>query len=219
MKNIFGIFSMVLCLSVLILIGCRKEELNPVPVWGNALQAWGRDPVENDFSGYLTPFKAADGTKSTTLRFQYNAVSPKIKCTKVELYVNYNEAYQDKDGLLATATHGGIWREKRGRLFKSYAGADLKPNRENFDVIIKPSEIYNLFKDATFDYGDGKGKVSVFSKKSRTPEKPFNTDDGFELMWVLYGDDGNVFDNWSNSICNGEVIASPANCFAYWLVE
>ena len=217
MKNKLSFFSVLFCIMALF-SSCRDESLNPVPTWGTALQAWGRDPVENDLSGLLPSFKATNGTLATNMRFLYNAVNGKVNCTKVEFYVNFNEAYLDKAGLLAVAQHGGVWRSSRGKLFKTLTAAELK-NRTDVTFAIKPADIYALFKDNTFDYGDGKGKVKVFAQNGRTAALPFTTNDGFEIMWVLYGDDGKVYENWSNSVCNGEVIASPANCFAYWLVE
>ena len=73
-----------------------------------------------------------------------------------------------------------------------------KENLKGIEFIQMNVPLLPNFKDNTFDYG--KGKVKVFDQKGRTAAKPFNGDDGFEIMWVLYGDDGKVYENWSNSI-------------------
>jgi hypothetical protein len=68
--------------------------------------------------------------------------------------------------------------------------------------------VYNLFKDATFDYGAG--DVPVFGA-SRPAGSRFKTSDNFSMTWAFTAADGKVYKWWSVSVVNGEVYADPAN--------
>jgi hypothetical protein len=85
----------------------------------------------------------------------------------------------------------------------------------NFNVT--QDDIYQLFKDATFDYGNG--SVKVFenpAKPDRSPSSPFVAGDKFRIGWIIYTADGRKFDAWSPSICSEEFPNS--SCYVEWAV-
>ena len=94
-----------------------------------------------------------------------------------------------------------------------------------FDVVKEadvstPAVVYNLFKAATRKY-NGAAAVNVFDNPERADRKVAKTrfikSDNFTVRWKLYAQDGRVFDSWSASIQNGELVG--ANTRATWTVK
>ena len=132
----------------------------------------------------------------------------KVKVNKIELYVRMYENYVDKDGNKVFATHGGS-----GQLMATLTPAQMY-DANNFTI--DKTKVYDLLKNAKFDYGTGGGSVDVFRAASgRTAAEPFLgnrnvtynnrtiavTGDDIEVKWKLYGENGLVYDSWSPSVC------------------
>ena len=229
MKNINKIATLALLLSVGVMMSCEDPDLSPnLTPEGNA----------NGFGTFLVGGKPQkdpfDLTKGQTLKLgsdfftvkpgfttvpatiSWSSFDKKVKVNKIELYVKLSEAYVDKDGNKVVAQHGG-----EGKLLTTITPAAMyEPNNFTIDA----AKVYDLLKDSQFDYGDGKGKVNVFtSNPKRTAASPFlgNRDvpfrnrvisiggDDVEITWKLYGENGLVYKSWSPSVCEEFV---GANC-------
>jgi hypothetical protein len=226
MKGIKLFIASALIAGVATFWSCRDESLNPVPAWETAVHGEGAIGFNKDVSYQIVKkTKTKDGKDSSyvatekknwidsmslsdltkTARFNHNWKSnDKLNTvTKVEFYVYWDEAYKDKDANDRVARHGGFIFEDPGKLLKS--NSTPKASRDNVEYTVSLSEIYNLYKNAEFDYKDGKGKVKVIDGTVRTEAKPFTSKDAFFIRWVLTTADGRVFQEWNPDICGGTV--------------
>ena len=229
MKKINKIAVLSLLLGVGVMMSCKDESLDPnLTPEGNA----------NGFGTFLVGGKPQkdpfDLTKGQTLRLgsdfltvkpgftsvpatiSWSSFDKKVTVNKIEIFVKLDEAYVDKDGNKVVAMHGG-----EGKLLTTITPAGMY---EANNFTIDASKVYELLKDAKFDYDDGKGEVNVFAKDTlRTAASPFlgNRDvpfrnrvisiggDDIEITWKLYGENGLVYQSWSPSVCEEFV---GANC-------
>ncbi len=227
MKSLKLLIASAVIASVATFWSCRDESLNPVPAWetavhGNSTMGFTADvpytktvtiqtiSLPKKDSSYLGSFK-----KNWIDSFSLSDISKKIRfnhnwqtndnantVSKIDFYVYWDEAYVDKDKNDRTARHGGFIFDDPGKLLKSVTP---KGNRESVEYTVSLSEIYNLYKDAQFDYKDGKGTVKVIDGVVRTPTNPFTKKDAFKIRWALTTADGRVFENWNPDICGGTV--------------
>ncbi len=194
---------------------CKDEALSPYLEPETAVHGFGRtaDGSPADFV-----FQQID--KSLTVDFNWNSIDGENTVTKIEFYAFFDEAYVDLEGNDRTARHGSRYDDysgARGRLFKTVEGGEVPANRTNISFSVSQADIYNLYKDATFNYGNG--SVNVFAN----PDKPERSaagwlvaGDKFELGWIIYTEDGRKFDAWSPSICAEEFPNS--SCTVKWAV-
>lgn len=214
-------------ITSLALWSCRNEELNPVPAWetgvhGDAKISFTPDvpyeivvktktiskPEKDSFyvkkekKNWIDSMSFNDLAKTARFTHAWNSVDKLNTVTKIDFYVYWDEAYTDKNKNPRTARHGGFIFEDPGKLLKSVTP---KGNREYTEYTVSLSEIYNLYKDAKFDYKDDKGLVNVIDGTVRTAAKPFNKNDKFTIRWALTTADGRLFENWNPDICAGTV--------------
>lgn len=229
MKKTNKIATLSLLLGIGLMLSCKDDSLSPnITAEGNA-NGFGtfivdgkpqKDPF--DLKKTLTQRSGLDviavepnfGTLPATIT--WSSFDKKVIVNKIEIFVKLNETYVDKDGNKVVATHGGD-----GKLLTTITPAGIY---EVNNFTIDRSKVYDVLKDSQFDYGDDKGKVSVFaSNPKRTATLPFlgNRDipfrnrnisvsgDDIEVTWKLYGDNGLVYKSWSPSVCTEFV---GANC-------
>lgn len=175
---------------------CRDTKSAPLPVFETAVNGFALFKGDKFLS-------ASDLAKTNPYSFRWVSVDNINTVNKVEFFVTLFEDYTDKDGNDRTAVHGK-------KLFKTLEGGTAPANRVFTDQTVTSGDIYNLFKDAAFDYGLGGGKKAVFDQMGRTTAKRFTDNDYFSLSWNLTTADGRKFTEWSPAVCN----ESPAylNC-------
>ncbi|MBI5914475.1 MAG: hypothetical protein HY842_03800 [Bacteroidetes bacterium] len=194
---------------------CKDEDLSPYLEPETAVHGYGRtaDGSPADFV-----FQQID--KSLQIDFNWNSIDGKNTVTKIEFYLFFDEGYVDLEGNDRTARHGGRYDDytaPRGKLFKTVEAGEVPANRTAINFTVSQADVYNLYKDATFDYGSG--SVNVFAnpaKPERTAAGWLVAGDKFELGWVIYTEDGRKFDAWSPSICAGEFPNS--SCTVKWAI-
>jgi hypothetical protein len=240
MKSLKYIYQFSLLIALLFVgTSCRDEAKNPVPEWEAALSGIGQFvlangtflPVDDASTAAIAQptidnqvFFRADNLASSSVRISIKAVSidGKIEPDKVELFVKMLEPYTDRNGNPQTAVHGitattGLYIAQ-GTRFASFSGM---ANRQANQVTLTAAQAFEIFKNATFDYGDGRGRVSVFGRRAGGN---FQARDRFEVSWAITGKNGLVYNNWSGVyICSdtnatgGEV--PGVNCFLRWSVR
>ncbi|MFZ4377669.1 MAG: hypothetical protein ACOYN9_15025, partial [Saprospiraceae bacterium] len=185
---------------------CKDESLNPVLAPETAVHGYAQTA-----SGSATSFFYKDMTTPINLELQWISIDKINTVTKMDIFVNFKESYVDAEGNPRVANHGI-------KKVKTLEGSAVPANRAYAKFSISPNDVYTAFKDATFDYGDGKGKVSVFTntfKKDRTSAVRFTADDAFRMTWAFTTADGRFFDSWSDSVCSE---FPGANCDINWAV-
>ncbi len=229
MKKINRIVTLSLLLGIGLMASCTDESLSPnLTPEGNAngfgTFIVGGKPQKDPFdltkgqtqklgSDFLS-VKPGFGNVPATI--SWASFDKKVIVNKIELFVKLAENYVDKDGNKVVASHGGD-----GKLLTTITPAGMY---ELNNFTIDPAKVYDLLKDSQFDYGDGKGAVSVFTANpNRTAASPFLgnrdipfrnrniavTGDDIEVTWKLYGENGLVYTSWSPSVCEEFV---GANC-------
>ncbi|MCB9080321.1 MAG: hypothetical protein H6555_01250 [Lewinellaceae bacterium] len=185
---------------------CKDEALNPVPAPETAVHGFARVA-----SGSATSFLFRNMTTPINLELQWISIDQLNTVTKMEVFVNFRESYVDAEGNPRTANHGT-------KKIVTIEGSAVPANRTYTGFTISPTAVYEAFKDAKFDYGDGKGSVSVFSntfKPDRRASARFTPDDSFSMTWAFTTADGRYFDSWSDSVCSE---FPGANCTIRWAV-
>ncbi|GHB72394.1 hypothetical protein [Persicitalea jodogahamensis] len=229
MKKLNRIAALSLLLGVGVMMSCEDPDLSPnLTPEGNAngfgTFLVGGKPQKDPFdltkgqtqklgTDFLT---VKPGFTSVPATISWSSFDKKVVVNKIELYVKLAENYVDKDGNKVVAKHGG-----EGKLLTTITPAGMY---ESNNFTVDASKVYDLLKDSKFDYGDGKGEVSVFtSNPKRTTASPFLGDrdipfrnrviavtgDDIEVTWKLYGENGLVYKSWSPSVCEEFV---GANC-------
>ena len=146
--------------------------------------------------------------------FRWFSFDKKVAITKVEFYAYFSEPYTDADGNPAVANHGGV-TPAGGKLIPALTLSNLE-NGKKTTVTVTMAQIYDLYKDAEFDYNGDKVKEKVFAA-TRPAAARFLADDVVLIRWKLYTADGTMYRSWSPSIESGE--PKFANASFDWTVE
>ena len=193
---------------------CRDEALSPYvdPLPGvNGFAAINE--ATSDF-GKLLPSPSAPPVNTTSFSyskwvssgspfiFRWFSFDKKITITKVEFYAYFSEPYTDADGNPAVANHGGA-TPTGGKLIPALTLSNLE-NGKKTTVNVTAAQVYDLYKDAEFDYNGDKVKEKVFANAKRTVNRRFLPTDNVLIRWKLYAADGTVYRSWSPSIESGE---------------
>ncbi|MFN7115461.1 MAG: hypothetical protein ACK4TA_01600 [Saprospiraceae bacterium] len=184
--NKIKIFLYVMLLSVLA-FSCKDDSLNPIVPWESAVHGYAKFTATSP-----TNFALGDKSKTLDLNFQWVSIDGTNTVNKIEFFVAFNENYNDVENNVRTANHDTL-------LLRTIEGSAVPGNRTNVNFKITQDELYNLYKDITFDYGNG--PENVLGRTPRTLNAPFTTRDRFVLTWALTTTDGRYFDSWSNSTC------------------
>ncbi len=201
-------------MGLLFFAACEDEETSPFFEPETAVHGWGRvaagSPADFVFQG----------DEALEVAFQWNSIEGANTANRIEFYAFFDEAYEDNEGNDRTAQHGGDYFDyttTRGKLFKVVEGGEIPANRKDITFSVTQNDIYQLYKDATYDYGDGSVKVFENPEKpDRSPDNPFVAGDKFRLGWIIYTADDRKFDAWSPSICAAEFPNS--SCYVEWAV-
>jgi hypothetical protein len=188
-------------------ISCKDDSLVLVPEWETAVNTYAKLQT-----GSSASFVNGSPSVPINLNWRWISIDSKNTITKVEFFLVFNEGYVDNDGNPALARHGGT----AGKLWKTVEGANVKGNREDIAVTITQDDVYQLYKDNTFNYCGT--AVPVFNntlKPTRTPASPFVAGDSFQLKWIIYAADGRKIDSWSPSVCTE---FPGSNCNYGWSV-
>jgi hypothetical protein len=194
LKNILLMFSAMLAIT----ISCKDEDIELVPEWESAVHGDAVFP-----EGASQNFVFGDMTVPVGTELKWISIDSKTTVTKIEVFALFNETYTDPQGIPATAKHGG----DEGVLLATYEGSEVPGNREALTINITQDQIYNLYKDAAFDYDKDEATAAtpVFDnpdKPTRSETSRFIKGDAFQLRWEFTTADGRVFDSWSPSVCN-----------------
>lgn len=188
-------FKLFIITSVVILgfiTSCKDEDLVLVPEWESAVHGLAEITSTNSDFLYNDPAVGLD------VDLQWVSIDGRASVTRIEVFVLFNENYIDIEGNPKIAKHGG----DEGRSLMVYEGAAVPTNRTPVSFSLTQADLYDLYQDVTFDYGNG--EVSVFSnpdKPQRDDTKRFMWDDAIKIRWEFTTEDGRVFDAWGVSVC------------------
>ena len=199
----------------LFLTACRDESLNPVPVWEPAVHGFGvfdngattKAALTANYSKNFPATKQDAATATVPLKIRWVSLDNKLTVSKVEVFIEMIEYYQDADKNDKQASLG----KKLVKTISSPAG-----NRQWNNIAISATEVYNLFKDATVKY-DKTNAVKVFENPAnpRPTGTWFNGTEDFIVTWVLTTPDGKVFSKFNeDSVCGDptDLSEASANC-------
>lgn len=204
-------FYMFALAGILLMTSCTKEELLPLPGWEDGVTANG-----TLVTGYNS-FKVGDMDASEVrLDISWNNYGKNVVINKIEPYIAFTETYFD----IVKESDVSVTHLSSFGLNDPSLNVANPENRKVYTVKITPAIVYNLFKAATRKY-NGTAAVNVFDNPERAERKVAKTrfikSDNFTVRWKLYAQDGRVFDSWSASIQNGELVG--ANTKATWTVK
>ena len=204
-------FYMFALAGILLMTSCTKEELLPLPGWEDGVTANG-----TLVTGYNS-FKVGDMDASEVrLNISWNNYGKNVVINKIEPYIAFTETYFDK----VKESDVSVTHLSSFGLNDPSLNVANPENRVVYTVKITPTVVYNLFKSATRKY-NGTAAVNVFDNPERAERAVAKTrfikSDNFTVRWKLYAQDGRVFDSWSASIQNGELVG--ANTRATWTVK
>ena len=207
--NIFY-FMMLLAGMLTVSTACEDEDLNPYLEPLPGVHAFGQVA-----DGSPANFLLGDIDQDITFNLQWISIDGQLDVESIDLFVLFNENYEDEDGNPLVARHGG----EEGIFLTSIEGGDLPANRENFSFSLSQEDVLQLYQGSTFDYDEDGTAVDVFNndfKPSRSTTAPFIDGDEFSVRWVLTTTDGLVYDSWSPSVCTE---LPGANCEVTWILE
>lgn len=191
---------------------CQDESLIPIPDFESGVHGYAKLTATSPVN-----FTVGDKTKVLDIDYQWISIDSKNTVNKITLFVEFKEAYKDKEGNPRTANHGK-------KQLRTIEGGSVPANRTNTNFKVTQDEIFNLFKNAKFNYGNG--EVNVFADAARTATAPLKTSDSFTLSWALNTADGRYFDSWSPSVCTEfetyhgtKANNGGFNCFVNWAVK
>jgi len=173
-------------------LSCKDDSLELIPEWESAVHGLASISSTNADFLYNSP------ATPISVDLQWISIDQKASVTKIEVFVKFDENYIDKDGNPAVASHGGA----DGRSFKVYEGSAVPANRTKVNFSLSQAELYTLYSNATYNYGNG--TVSVFNNPAnpaRDATHRFMWDDDLSIKWVFTSDDGRVFEKWGVSVC------------------
>ena len=197
--------------GMLFMTSCTKEELLPLPGWEDGVTADG-----TLVSGFNS-FKVGDmATSEVRLNISYNHYGKNVIINKIEPYIAFTETYYDN----VRESDVSVTHLNSFGLNDPSLNVTNPVNRQVYTVKITPAIVYNLFKSATRKY-NGATAVNVFDNPERAARRDAQTrfirTDNFTVRWKLYAEDGRVFDSWSASIQNGELLGASTR--ATWTVR
>lgn len=181
--------------SVLLLgaiTSCKDDSLVIVPEWESAVHGLAEVTSSNSDFSYNDPSVPLD------LDLRWISIDQRASVTRIEVFALFNESYVDVDGNPKVAAHGG----DEGKSILVLEGGAVPANRTPVSLSVNQTQLYELYQDATFDYGAG--AVSVFEnpeKPQRNEEQRFMWDDALKIRWEFTTADGRVFDKWGVSVC------------------
>jgi hypothetical protein len=181
-------------LAALAFVTSCKDDRELIPEWETGING------EGTITSAAKDFKRGEPSIPLDFDLKWISVDGRATVTKIEVYVVFKENYTDSEGNPAVANHGG----SEGRLLTSFEGAEVPPNRAPVTFSVTQPTLYSLYQDATYDYGDGKGPVSVFEdpfNPTRDAINRFVPEDKLTVVWRFTADDGRVFKAWSPSVC------------------
>lgn len=200
------IFAAVLTFST----ACEDEELSPYLEPLPGVHAFGQVA-----DGSAANFILGQTSEDITFNLQWVSIDGELDVEKIDIFVLFNENYEDVDGNPLVARHGGT----EGVFFTSVEGSALPGNREDLSFSLSQEDVRQLYQGVTFDYDDDGTAVDVFDndfKPARSGAQPFINGDVFSVRWILTTTDGLVFDSWSPSVCTE---LPGANCEVSWILE
>jgi hypothetical protein len=216
------IISTIFVCCIAMLMSCRDESLNPLPGWEPAVHGFVVFDVAATTKGGLIgdytknfPLKAQDAAAATVpFKIRWVSLDNKLTTSKIEVYLEMIEYYQDADGNDKQASLGN-------KLVKTIAAPAA--NRQWNSFAISGTEAYNLFKDATVKY-DKTNAVKVFANPAnkRPAGQWFNGTEDFVVTFALTTSDGLVFKKFNeDSICGDptDLSEASANCRLYFDVK
>jgi len=178
--------------SLGIITACKDESLQVVPVWESAVHGFAAIKSTNRDFLYNDPAVDVD------LDLKWISIDGALTVTKIDVYALFDESFVDLDGNPSVASHGG----SGGKLLTSFSGGSVPANRTAVNFSVSQDALFELYKDATFDYGNG--SVNVFDNPDR-PERNatqhFMWNDAIQVRWELTTTDGRVFKKWGPSVC------------------
>ncbi len=206
----YNLYILTLAGLMVLFNACKDEDLVILPEWESGVHAY---TIVAD--GSASDFKDQETDIPITFNMKWKSIDRENTVNKIELFVLFNEPYIDLDGNPKTAAHGG----DEGVLWATLEGGDVPANAEFTSFTITQDEVYQLYSGATYDYENGNGEVPVYANPD-APERdadtrPFIPGDTFSMRWVLYTDDGRMFDSWSPSVCTE---FPEANCSINWSI-
>jgi hypothetical protein len=206
--KIFNRFFAVTIMMFTALISCKDDSLQIVPEWETGVNTYATLKT-----GSSSGFVNGNGTTPVEVNFRWISIDGANTVNKIEFFILFNETYVDPDGNSKLVRHGGT----EGKLIKTVEGSAVPGNRADVSISVTPAEVYNLYKDNTYNYCGT--SVSVFNnslKPTRTVSVPFIPGDSFILRWVVYTVDGRKFDSWSPSVCTE---FPGSNCNFGWAIN
>lgn len=209
-KNSLLYFMMVLAGMLTVSTACEDEELNPYLEPLPGVHAFGQVA-----DGSPANFILGQTAEDITFNLQWISIDQELSVEKIDVFVLFNEDYEDEDGNPLVARHGG----DEGVFLTSVEGSALPANRENFSFSLSQEDVRTLYEGITFDYDEDGTAVDVFDndfKPARSSAQPFINGDNFSVRWVLTTTDGLVYDSWSPSVCTE---LPGANCEVSWILE
>jgi hypothetical protein len=181
----------LMLLGVIAFVTSCKDDRELIPDWETGING------EGTITSAAKDFKRGEPSIPLDFDLKWISVDGKATVTKIDVFVIFKENYTDSNGDPAVANHGT-------KLLASFEGGEVPANRNPVTFTITQPELYNLYQDATFDYGDGKGPVSVFGDPYNTGRDATNlfiSEDKMTVVWHFTADDGRVFKAWSPSVC------------------
>jgi len=209
MKRTYKYLFALVALS-LITFSCEDEELKEknFPGWETGVNGFSQFQ-----DGSAENFLRGDVSVDLDFSFRWISIDQSNTVNKIEFYVTFTESYTNPDGDPAVADHGT----------ELIMTVDSPPsNRDDLNFSVAQGDLYPIYQDATYDYDedDGTAETPVFNNPDKplrdTSTQPFIDGDSFTLSWILYTEDGRIFDSWSPSVCT-ELPGS--NCQMAWIVE
>lgn len=231
------ILTYALSVGLVALLSCRDDSLNPLPGWDPGVHAFGifadvPEPKEGATTRPNTVANAVNfpvtGQAAAKMNFKLRWVSldNKLTVSKIEVFLDMIESYNDANGNPKTASLGG-----GGKLLTTFEPSAA--NRQWNTFSITPADVIKLFGTATVKY-DGTNAVPVFNNPKRP--RPAGAQlagatridgltvaaDRFVVTWKLTTSDGQVFNVWNpDSICGDptQYNQASANCNLSWTVR
>ena len=203
------IYSLVLIAFVAAVTACKDDSIQLVPEWETGVQGLGAFAP-----GSPQNFVFQDPTKALDINLKWVSIDSKNEVSKIDVFVLFDEPYEDPDGNPVVANHGTA----TGKLLASFSDASVPGNRENIKLTISQTSMYEMFKDNTFDYDhdEATAPTLVFDNPAvpdRTPASRFVKGDAFTIRWEFTTADGRKFYKWGVSVCTE---FPGANCLVSW---
>lgn len=214
---------LTLSAALTLLVGCKDESLDPNKPWEPGVHALGvfdgiTEVGKANFAANAKnfPLTGQDASK-IDFKIRWVSLDNLLAVNKIVIKVDMIESYTDPDGNPKTVSLGN--GGKVVKTIDSPAG-----NRQWNSFSLTPTDIYNLYKDATVKY-DKVNAVPVFNNPTRPRPagarlqgplvvggKTLASADAFVITWELTTTDGLVFKVWNeDSICLDPTPVSQAN--------